>query len=200
MVSIRGKVGEFTLDLNESCKEVHDFRVVSLDSNGNPVYWVVDYISCGAIRASKKGDTMVSISVDIDNILKNEYLYLVNAKNESLLILVVPNKEATAPKHYVFEADASVIGGNILVSIESTVNDNDAPWVCSYDGKPLNLHIDPKSGNGPSEVTMSPRSRLYSAASTVVDFTQEKSGKQIRVYLSFSVDGTPTVKDVVCVG
>lgn len=196
MIAIRGNTGEFVLDMNDECKEVYEFRVVSVDDGGRQLYWAVDYSSSDGIVGTKKGSTILRIKIDAEKIRKNEFLYIVNGKNETLLILVVPNKDVIAPKTYVFDANVSTDGILVYADMVSTVNGKDAPWSCTYDGRPCSFNITPSSGIGSTYVSIGLTSKLFSGVSPVIEFTQEKSGKRIRLYLSFTVDGLASVTEV----
>ena len=68
-----------------------DFEVFSRKESGKRIPFRVDLISTESIKIRLFGVSSINIVIDVENILKDEYIVLKNTNNEKIIITVKPN-------------------------------------------------------------------------------------------------------------
>lgn len=181
MISINGKIDVYVLDLNEFEYDSFDFNVLS-EYNGKYCHWWVDLISdANNISAKPYMTTNISIDINLENIKKQEFIILKNSYNERYKIVITPNLEAIREKEYIFKLGKNTISGKtISFSIISKENGKAVPWNVTYDGKPLSYDIVQLK----TKLTLTLNSTIYNEMGSVIELTQEKSNKKIRIELT----------------
>lgn len=178
-----------TIDLNTN-EAYYEFTVISKDANNRNKTYSIDLVSNDAILV-KKYDTILSIEIDIESILKEEYIILSNTLDERIRITILPSTYQIMDKNYKFKITKRTYNedGSIKVKILSTVNDMELGWRCSYDGKPMSYSISPMSNDEGCYVTITQAATVVSEFDSLIKFTQDESGNEIKLVLHNTPEG-----------
>lgn len=206
MISINKTKGNYVLDLNEEPYSEHEMTISSKGEKNKNVPWAVDMVSNpDVITVTSVGNNTLKVEGDISNILSEEYIILKNMRNDTARISIMPNAYYTSPKDYVFkvEGQPTITDGSLKINIVSTEGVNgtttNASWGCTYDGKPMVYTITPSSGEkgkeGEQQTTQEVNIKfdetieVVGEFNTLIEFTQNLSGKIINLTLTNTPDG-----------
>jgi hypothetical protein len=195
MLQIDNKKNNYLLDLNEVPYDSHTINIKSVDDKGNRLSWGIEFISSDKIQAHANGIDELIVETPLDSIKTDEYILLRNYAKERLRVDLKPNLEAIRPKSYKFKISSKKTDGrNVKIKILSKDGNNEVPWECSYDGKPLTYTITPFSSEIGEHVKIEPRGDIFGEIETVIRFTQSKSGNEIELKLKQSNDSVEIIK------
>jgi hypothetical protein len=179
-----------TINLNN--KQSHyEFNVSSVDDNGNNKNFAIELVTSEHIIVKAFDISSISIDINIPNILKEETIVLKNTANERLEIKVLPNSYYTMKKEYTFKIGKRIYkkDGSLKVKIVSMANDMELGWRCSYDGKPMSYSIFPRSNDVSCYVTITQAATVVSEFDSLIKFTQDESGNEIKLVLHNTPEG-----------
>jgi hypothetical protein len=184
MLRIKEKDKEYTIDLNVLTYETHLLSIESIDDNGNYLAWGVEFTTNEKIHTETKGRNELSIRINLESILKEEYIVIKNYKNDRLKIILKPNLEVIRPKEYKFKITKKIINGrNLRIKILSKETNYEIPWKCIYDGEPLSYEITPFECDKGTHVDIKLRGEIFGEFETIIKFMQNKSNKIIKLKL-----------------
>lgn len=177
------------IDLNGNVSN-YELTVESKDSKGKFKAYDVDLVTNDNINVSKHGQTLL-VTINIEEILKEETIVLINTLNERLEIKVLPNSYYTMDKNYKFKITKKIYDedGSLKVKILSTMNDEEIGWRCTYDGKPMSYFITPLYSNESGYVVIKQKSNVFSDFDSLIEFTQAESGEVISLNVHNTPDG-----------
>ena len=195
MIKINGFEKEFTLDLN---KYPYDEHIINIDSKGEGdanIPWGVEMVSCDLVTAKPGAASTLNVNVDIDELSDECFVLLRNYTKERMKITVIPNTELSAPKTYKFRiTKKSTDGRKTRVRILSKENGKEIGWSCTYNGQPYDYSISPMKGDKSGYVDIVLTDELLTTVTSLIEFTQEKSGEVIQLKLRQSNDSTEIIK------
>lgn len=188
MIYIEG-LKENIINLNDN-KSQYEFNVISKDSNGKTKAYDIDVITNDSINIHKYGDVL-SVEIEIGNILKEEKIILTNVLDEKLEIKVIPNAYCIMDKTYKFKITKKIFqdDGSLKIKILSMVNNMETSWRCTYDGKPMRYVIDPLTSQNSCYVTIKPNVKVLNNFTSLLEFTQLESGETIRLNVYNTPEG-----------
>jgi hypothetical protein len=195
MIRIDNFEKEYILDLNENPYDEHILTIESRGDKGNNLPWAVELINNSSITAVRgTGDTL-HVTLDVEELKSDAFIVLRNYKKERLKIFVKHNALLSAPKTYKFRiSKKSTDGRKTKIRILSKENNKEIGWKCTYDGKPLNYSITPMESDKSGNVEIELIDELFTNISSVIEFTQEKSGEKISLYLNQDNNNTNIIK------
>ena len=172
-----------------------NFQVISKDKNKKDQSFFVSHISNDAISIEQVGLDNINISIDVKNILKDEYFEITSINGETKLFTVKPNTFYTEDKDYKFKITKTEItkDGDLKIKIFSKVNKEEIGWKCTYKGEPIKFEITPLKKEKSSFVIIKLISKLLvSQYDTIFEFTQNESNEtitlKVRVYRNGSME------------
>ena len=195
MLKINDFEKEFVLDLNE---HPYDEHIINIDSKGEGdtnIPWGVEMVSCDLVTAKPGAASTLNVNVDIDELSDECFVLLRNYAKERMKITVIPNTELSAPKTYKFRiTKKSTDGRKTRVRILSKENGKEIGWSCTYNGQPYEYSISPMKGDKSGYVDIVLTDELLTTVTSLIEFTQEKSGEVIQLKLRQSNDSTEIIK------
>ena len=195
MIKIDGFEKEFTLDLNEHPYDEHIINIESKGEGDANIPWGVEMVSCDLVTAKPGAASTLNVNVDIDELSDECFVLLRNYTKERMKITVIPNTELSAPKTYKFRiTKKSTDGRKTRVRILSKENGKEIGWSCTYNGQPYDYSISPMKGDKSGYVDIVLTDELLTTVTSLIEFTQEKSGEVIQLKLRQSNDSTEIIK------
>ena len=169
----------------------YEFDVISKSDDGGYKQFGIEIVSNESIFVKAFDLNSISIDIDIPNILEEEIIVLKNTLNERVEIKVIPNEHNIMDKSYKFKITKKKFedDGSIKVKILSTINNEELGWKCTYDGKPMNYIITPRSNEGSCFVEIKPNSQVFNNFESVIIFTQNESNNEIRLMVYNTPEG-----------
>lgn len=195
MLQVEKKRGEYVLDLNEEECMAYRFAITSVDDNGNNLSWGVEYTTSPDIKAHVEGNNELVVEVPLEVIKKDEYIVLLNHRKERTSVLIKPNLETIRHKEYKFKITSKKIDGrNLRIKILSKEGNNEIPWKCIYQGRPLPYEITPLESNKGTHVDIRLIGEILGTFTSVIKFKQEKSNNKITLRLRQSNDSVEIIE------
>ena len=195
MLQIDKEEREYTIDLNEFPYEQHVLHVESVDDNGTFLPWGVEFTTNSKIYTDIKSRDEMIVLINLESILKEEYILLRNYRGERVKVYIIPNTEVIRPKEYKFKITKKITDGrNLKVKILSKETTYEIPWECTYTGKPLSYEITPLSSDKSEYVEIKLQGEIYNEIDIPIVFKQEKSGKEIKLLLKQTNDSVEVIK------
>ena len=186
---------EFTLDLNKYPYDEHTINIESKGEGDANIPWGVEMVSCDLVTAKPGAASTLNVNVDIDELSDECFILLRNYTKERMKITVIPNTELSAPKTYKFRiTKKSTDGRKTRVRILSKENGKEIGWSCTYNGQPYEYSISPMKGDKSGYVDIVLTDELLTTVTSLIEFTQEKSGEVIQLKLRQSNDSTEIIK------
>ena len=188
MIKINGFENKFILDLNVNPVDEHEFTVIS--KNGNEeLSWGVELVSLNEISVMKHSGNKLSINLDVNTLNKDGFILLRNYNKERLLVEIIHNEELSREKEYTFKFEnEKVEGKKITIDIVSQEESKEMSWACTYDGRPLKYSISPKRSDKSEKVEIVLLSPVSNEFKSIIEFTQDKSDKIIKLKLTQNRD------------
>lgn len=178
----------------EGVKEYNwNFQVITKNKNGKDQSFFISYISNDAISVETVGLNGINISIDVKNILQDEYFQITTINGETMLVTVKPNTSNTEEKIYRFELTKSEVieKGSLKIRLLSKVNKKEIGWKCTYEGKPISYEITPLEKDKSGFVTIKLLSNLFVRHyDSSIIFTQNESEKTITLNVRAKRDGS----------
>jgi hypothetical protein len=195
MIRINGFEKEFTLDLNKHPYDEHTINIESKGEGNTNIPWGVEMVSCDLVTAKPGAGNTLNVNVDIDELSDECFILLRNYTKERMKITVIPNTELSAPKTYKFRiTKKSTDGRKTRIRILSKENGKEIGWSCTYNGQPYEYSISPMKGDKSGYVDIVLTDELLTTVTSLIEFTQEKSGEVIQLKLRQSNDSTEIIK------
>lgn len=195
MIKINGFEKEFILDLNEHPYDEHIINIESKGESETNIPWGVEMVSCNLVTAKPGAANTLNVNADIDELSDECFILLRNYAKERMKITVIPNTELSSPKTYKFRiSKKSTDGRKTRIRILSKENGKEIGWKCTYDGQPYNYSISPKKADKSGYVDIVLTDELLTTVTSLIEFTQEKSGEVIQLKLKQSNDNTEIIK------
>lgn len=186
MIRVEGIEKEYVLDFNDVSGNSVELLVVSKSGDGiKHSMWGVDLKSSDSVNTDIVGNNTLLVSIDVDNLFEDAYIWLRNMNGDKYKITVKPSSEATSNKRYEFRI-TSMFGASF--KIRSYSNKAEARWECSYMGEPIDVSVCPTEGSGDTLVSVVSQLYLKNKANSFLEFTQDKSENKIVVPFSVSGD------------
>lgn len=193
MITIGG-TERFILNLDSNKTGKHELNVSSTNKKGRYAPFNVVSVSSVAIKCDTVGRSTLSVLCDLNGVKKNELIVLENSNGERCTIIVTPNAEESGEKRYEFRiAQCREDVNTFTVKLISKVDGKPCGWKCTYDGKPFNYVVSPMMGSGVITVSINLKTRVTMDTASIIEFTQEASGKKVTITLSHKSDGTTNV-------
>jgi hypothetical protein len=188
MIKINGFENKFILDLNVNPVDEHEFTVIS--KNGNEeLSWGVELVSLNEISVMKHSGNKLSINLDVNTLNKDGFILLRNYNKERLVVEIIHNEELSREKEYTFKFEnEKVEGKKITIDILSQEESKEMSWACTYDGRPLKYSISPKRSDKSEKVEIVLLSPVSNEFKSIIEFTQDKSDKIIKLKLTQNRD------------
>lgn len=181
MISINGQSGTYVLDLNESTS---NYNTVTVDSTSS---WNLYMNTRPDLYVKQKGPNTLVFDIDLTKLKEEFQVYLKNLSKEYLKIVVLPNKELSRDRDYVFKLGKYTFEGDkATINVISKENGVNEPWTITQDGYPLAYEIKRTKTKAEFELN----AKLAIPYDGTVIFTQDNSGKTIKIRISHDVDGT----------
>ena len=182
------------IDLNDLKSFSCDFNVISNNEKGKRIPYHITLITNPNIVISTFGINSLNITIKVENILKDEYIFLKNILNEELIIKIKPNVYFTNERKYKFKISKAELkdNGDLKLRILSKVNNSEIGWKCIYDGKPMNYVISPTQSNKSSYVNVKSTMKLFDNFTSIIKFQQEESNEIIE----FKIINTPNGMEI----
>ena len=173
-----------------------DFEVLSLKESGKRIPFRVDLISTESIKIRLFGVSSINIVIDVENILKDEYIVLKNTNNEKIIITVKPNEYYVNDRDYRFKItrEEKTKDGDIRIRLMSKVNKSEIGWRCTYDGRPISYEITPMESNKSEYIKIKLKSKMLTEYNSVIIFQQEESGETVELKIKNTTDGMEIIK------
>ena len=188
MIKINGFENKFILDLNVNPVDEHEFTVIS--KNGpEELSWGVELVSLNEISVMKHSGNKLSINLDVNTLNKDGFILLRNYNKERLVVEIIHNEELSREKEYTFKFEnEKVEGKKITIDILSQEESKEMSWACTYDGRPLKYSISPKRSEKSEKVEIVLLSPVSNEFKSIIEFTQDKSDKIIKLKLTQNRD------------
>lgn len=167
----------------------HNFEVYSCTENGKTQPFQIELVTSDNIIVEKFNVSSIHIFIDVEYIVKEEYIILKNILGEKLIITVKPNEYYTNDRNYKFKLTKNEFNknGELKLKILSKVNNIEMGWSCVYDGKPIQYEITPMKSDKSSYVTVKLMSTLFIDYISTLKFQQNESGNVIE----YKIKNTP---------
>lgn len=178
------------IDLNGTKEFEKDFEITSINTqNGKGIPFYVDLVSSPNITVSAFSTNLIKIIINVETILKDEFIILRNTRKEKLIIDIIPNDYFVNERKYVFKITKSEItnDGTLKLKILSKVNGIEIGWKCVYDGKPISYIITPMESDKSGYVSVKLAMEMLIECETKLIFEQEESKERIE----FEINNTP---------
>lgn len=185
------KLDDNIIDLDGIKTYNEEFTVISANENGKPQPFYVELVSSEAISVDKYEGDKLSIYIDVEYVLKNEYIALKNLIGDRILITVKPNQYFVNDRTYKFKLTKTEEkeDGSLRIKILSKVNGKEMSWKCTYDGRPNNYDITPMESEKSEFVNIKINSTVLNAFTSKIEFTQDESNETISLDILNTVDG-----------
>lgn len=188
MFKVNGIEKEIILDMNLLYSGKISLHVVSKGKNGNYLPWGIELVSCNLLTATTSSYDYLDVAYDRDNIDESCFILLGNYNKERFKISVVPKKQPLTSAEldlYKFKITKKTTEGKkTRIKILSKGMDNEEiGWKCTYDGKPLNYSISPMESDKSDYVDIELTDEVYTDVDSVIEFTQDTTGKMISLPL-----------------
>ena len=188
MIKINGFENKFILDLNVNPVDEHELTVVSKNGNED-LSWGVELVSLNEISVMKHSGNKLSINLDVNTLNKDGFILLRNYNKERLVVEIIHNEELSREKEYTFKIEnEKVEGKKITIDILSQEESKEMSWACTYDGRPLKYSISPKRSDKSEKVEIILLSPVSNEFKSIIEFTQDKSDKIIKLKLTQNRD------------
>jgi hypothetical protein len=188
MIKINGFENKFILDLNVNPVDEHELTVISND-DGEELSWGVELVSLNEISVMKHSGNKLSINLDVNTLNKDGFILLRNYNKERLVVEIIHNEELSREKEYTFKFEnEKVEGKKITIDILSQEESKEMSWACTYDGRPLKYSISPKRSDKSEKVEIVLLSPVSNEFKSIIEFTQDKSDKIIKLKLTQNRD------------
>ena len=195
MIKINGFENEFILDLNEQPYDEHIINIESNEENNTNIQWGVEMVSCDLVTVKPNANNTLSINVEIEELSDECFVLLRNHAKERAKITIKPNTALSAPKEYKFKISKKTTDGyNTRIRILSKEKSEEIGWKCTYNGQPYNYSIIPSKGDKSGYVDIILLDELLADVKSLIEFTQESSGKVIQLRLKHSNGSTEIIK------
>lgn len=188
MIKINGFENKFILDLNVNPVDEHELTVISKNGNED-LSWGVELVSLNEISVMKHSGNKLSINLDVNTLNKDGFILLRNYNKERLVVEIIHNEELSREKEYTFKFEnEKVEGKKITIDILSQEESKEMSWACTYDGRPLKYSISPKRSDKSEKVEIVLLSPVSNEFKSIIEFTQDKSDKIIKLKLTQNRD------------
>ena len=166
--------------MDKSDETVYTLNVEST-YNGLKSLWGVEMITDpNYIQAKPYMSSHLQVEVDLEKIKKEEYIILKNSRKERIKVLIKPNLEASREKNYLFKLGKSSISSDtVSFNVISKENGKNVPWDVTYSGQPISYEITKLK----TKLSLKLNSVIYTQCNSLVELTQKKSNKVIKIYL-----------------
>ena len=166
-----------------------NFEVHSCNDKGKTQPFQIELVTSEDILVEKFNVSSIHIFIDVEFIVKEEYIILKNILGEKLIITVKPNEYYTNDRNYKFKLTKNEFNknGELKLKILSKVNNTEIGWRCIYDGKPIQYEITPMESDKSSYVTIKLNSILFIDYVSILKFQQNESGNVIE----YKIKNTP---------
>jgi len=166
-----------------------NFSVDSYNANGKRQPFFVERVSSKDISVSIFAVNSINISINVKNIVNDEFIVLKNIINERLVINIKPNNYYSDDRVYKFKISKQEEreNGEIRIRLLSKVNKDEIGWKCTYDGRPMSYTITPMESNKSGYVTIRSNMNMVANFTSLLIFTQDESNEEIR----FKILNTP---------
>ena len=187
MITINGIEKEYVLDLNQSFDTEYALNVNSYYDNIF-LNWDVSFMNGNGF--SYTINSIDSLLITIDNLdeFKNEsFLILKNNMKETVLLRIIPNKEAIKEKVYTFKVGKIINSkpNEIQINVTSKMNGKSQPWVVEYWGKPYMLDVSYSN----TKLNIISKEREDFEYTFLIIISQEKSKNKINISLKHNSNG-----------
>lgn len=187
MITINGTEKEYVLDLNQSFDTEYALNVNSYYDNIF-LNWDVSFMNGNGF--SYTINSIDSLLITIDNLdeFKNEsFLILKNNMKETVLLRIIPNKEAIKEKVYTFKVGKIINSkpNEIQINVTSKMNGKSQPWVVEYWGKPYMLDVSYSN----TKLNIISKEREDFEYTFLIIISQEKSKNKINISLKHNSNG-----------
>lgn len=187
MITINGTEKEYVLDLNQSFDTEYALNVNSYYDNIF-LNWDVSFMNGNGV--SYTINSIDSLLITIDNLdeFKNEsFLILKNNMKETVLLRIIPNKEAIKEKVYTFKVGKIINSepNEIQINVTSKMNGKSQPWVVEYWGKPYMLDV----SYSKTKLNIISKEREDFEYTFLIIISQEKSKNKINISLKHNSNG-----------
>ena len=195
MFSIDNYKDSYEISLDDNPYNEHNLIIKSEKNDGKLLPWGVDMISSSGVIAKPCGVNGLKIILDFEKLDKECFIILRNYAKEKMRITIKPNWYVFHPREYKFKITrTSIEGKKMKIKILSKEGENELGWECTYDGKPLNYSIEPFENNKSSYVYINLKDELFTNVTSMIEFTQNKSEKKIKLNLEQNNDEIKILK------
>ena len=195
MFSIDNYKDSYELSLDDKPYNEHNLIIKSERNDGKQLPWGVDMVSDRNVIVKPYGVNGLKIILDFEKLDKECFIILRNYAKEKIRIIIKPNWYVLHPREYKFKITrTSIEGKKMKIKILSKEGENELGWECTYDGKPLNYSIEPFENNKSSYVYINLKDELFTNVTSMIEFTQNKSEKKIKLNLEQNNDEIKILK------
>lgn len=178
------------IDLNGLKEFEKEFEIISINTkNDKKIPFYIDLVSTPNIKVSVFNDNSIKITINVVEILEEEFIIFRNAQQEKLTITIIPNAYFLDEIQYKFKITKSEItkDGILKLKILSKGNGTEVGWKCVYDGKPISYCITPMESNKSEYVYIKLAMEMISDFTSKLIFEQNESGEKVE----FEINNTP---------
>ena len=187
MITINGTEKEYVLDLNQSFDTEYALNVNSYYDNIF-LNWDVSFMNGNGFSYTINSIDLLLITIDNLDEFKNEsFLILKNNMKETVLLRIIPNKEAIKEKVYTFKVGKIINSepNEIQINVTSKMNGKSQPWVVEYWGKPYMLDV----SYSKTKLNIISKEREDFEYTFLIIISQEKSKNKINISLKHNSNG-----------
>lgn len=169
------------IDLSGEIEYINEFDVLSLNEYGKRLPFQIDLVTSSNIWVSLFKVSSIKVEIDVNSIVKDEYITLKNINGEKLVITIKPNTYVTEEDVFKFKMTKATFkdNGELKLKILSKVNNEEIGWKCIFDGQPISYEITPRNDVGSAYVTVKLLSEIFSNYTSELIFEQNFSGNKI---------------------
>ena len=184
------------IDLDGLKEYNNDFEVLSFKESGKRSPFYVDIVSTEDIYITFFDVSSINIEIDVENILKDEYIILKNLNGEEITLTIKPNEYFVNDREYRFKITRTEKkkNGDIRIRLMSKVNKSEIGWKCTYDGKPIYYEITPMESSKSEYITIKLQSQVFSEYESMIRFQQEESGEIVELKINNTLEGMELIK------
>lgn len=184
------------IDLDTGLTSSYTMTIVSTTDSGCIIPWNIINRNPEIDYETSEGN-MLTLFFDVPEIKDEKIVYVVNTRNESATIKVMPNIWESMDKEYRFSVDTkSARKGNVYLRFISTEEGIDCPWYLDTSGQTVGYDISPVSGMSGDRVDIKTTSTINGEITEKITFRQERSGLCLNVFISHS-DDKVKIQDIV---
>lgn len=185
-------------DLNNNTIELqglkdysNKFEILSFNENGKRMPFFTELVTSNDISVELFNICFINVTINVKNIIKDEYIVFKNINGEKLILTIKPNNYFVEEREYKFKITKSEFtkDGKLKLKIYSKVNGEDIGWKCIYKGKPIDYNISPIESYESTYVTVELLSEMLTDYVSTLIFEQKESGKKIEYKINNTTEG-----------